>query len=599
MQPTSHQNTKHTTVDFDDKRGRFIIRCPVWDNNRVRALPNRRWSKAQGCWHAPAIRANVEFLQQMYSDSPTTHVTDAAKNKITGYMSERAGRNKTSAFPVFYGFKRQPRPKQREALDKTYGLHATALFMDMRTGKTKVAIDWACAMRMEGKIDKAILVCPLSLRKNWVREFVKDAPIPIDAYLLDTSKPKEFERWLHHKHDFKWLLVGVESLAAGKAIDFAKRFALTSTRVLVAVDESSKIKTHNATRSENAVSLARMCEYRMIMTGTPLTKNPLDLYMQYEFLDPDIIGLGDYYAFRARYAEMGGYENRQVIGYNNLDELVELVSPYTFQVRQHEVFQHDKTRVLRTVQMAAEQKRLYKELKSKSRLGLLGSDLELVVQNVLEKSLRLQEIAGGFVSYQHTEEELAKMRATWGPAKKLPRTYRVPIPGPNPKLNDLLEACDEYEGQTIIWCAFKEEIYAVRDALREKYGPDCVVELHGDIDEAQRDVNVYEMFQKKKARFIVGNTATGGMGLTMDIADSIFFYSNTYNFVDREQGEERGTAEGKNTLIVDFACDGTIDGTIMAANEEKKDLSEYIRGKIDAARAADRADVVEELLDGN
>lgn len=597
MQPTSSRNTKHTSVDFDEKRGRFVIRCPIWDNDRVRALPNRRWNKGGNCWFAPAIRANIESIERIYQESDTTSVSDAAKAKIANYLDSRGSRAKTSAFPVFYGFKRQPRPKQREGLDKTYGLHASALFMDMRTGKTKVAIDWACAMRIEDRIDKVILICPLSLRKNWKREFIKDAPIPIDAYLLDTSKPKDFERWLTAKHDFKWLLVGVESLAAGKAIDFCKRFALTSVKMLCAVDESSKIKAHNATRSENAVSLARMCEYRMIMTGTPLTKNPLDLYMQYEFIDPDIIGLGDYYAFRARYAEMGGYENRQVVGYNNLDELIELVSPYTFQVRQHEVFQHDKTRVVREVPMAVEQKRLYKELKSRSRLGLLGSDLELVVQNVLEKSLRLQEIAGGFVSYQHTEEELAKMRALWGPAKKLPRTYRVPIPGPNPKLNDLIEATEEYEGQTIIWCAFKDEIFAVRDALRAKYGPDSVVELHGDIDEHQRDVNVYEIFQKKLARFIVGNTATGGMGLTMDAAENIFFYSNTYNFVDREQGEERGTAEGKNTLIVDFTCEATIDGTIIAANEEKKDLSEYIRGKIDEARGR-MGEVVDELMSG-
>lgn len=599
MQPISRPSIKQCTrVDYDEKRGRFVIVCPVWDNNRVRSLPNRRWSKAQGCWHAPAIRANIDALQALFTTSDTTFVSDAARAKIEGYLESRKGRTRTSTFPAFYGFKRQPRPKQREALDKTYGLHAAALFMDMRTGKTKVAIDWACAMRIEDRIDKVILICPLSLRKNWKREFAKDSPIPIDAYLLDTSKPKDFERWLLHKHDFKWLLVGVESLAAGKAIEFCKRFALTSTKMLCAIDESSKIKTPNATRSQNAVSLGRMTEFRMIMTGTPLTKNPLDLYMQYEFLDPDIIGLGDFYAFRARYAEMGGYENRQVIGYNNLDELIELVSPYTFQVRQHEVFQHDKTRVVREVPMAAEQKRLYKELKSKSRLGLLGSELELVVQNVLEKSLRLQEISGGFVSYQHTEEELAKLRALWGPAKKLPRTYRVPIPGPNPKLNDLLEACDEYEGQTIIWCAFKDEIYAIRDALIAKYGPGCVVELHGDIDEAQRDVNVYEVFQKQKARFIVGNTATGGMGLTMDAAENIFFFSNTYNFVDREQGEERGTAEGKNTLIVDFACEGTIDGTIMASNDEKKDLSEYIRGKIDEARDRDAAAVVEQLLGG-
>lgn len=598
MQPTSSPNTKHTFVDYDDKRGRFVIKCPIWDNQRVRALPNRRWNKASGSWHAPAIRSNIEFMEQMYAESATTALSPAAKAKIDGYLDSRKNRARTNPFPAYYGFKRPPRPKQMEALEKTYGLHAVALFMDMRTGKTKVAIDWACAMRIEGKIDRVLLICPLGLRKNWKREFIKDAPIPIDAFLLDASKPKDFERWVTTPHDFKWLLVGVESLSAGKAIEFCKRFALTSTRLLAAVDESSKIKNHSATCAENAVSLARMSEARMIMTGTPLAKNPLDLYMQYEFLDPDIIGLGDYYSFRARYAEMGGYENREVIGYNNLDELIELVSPYTFQVRQHEVFDSSKTRVLREVQMSTEQRRLYKELKTKSRLGLLGSDLELVVQNVLEKTLRLQEIAGGFVSYQHTEEELAKLREVWGPAKKLPRTYRVPIPGKNPKIQEVLNCAEEYEGPTIIWCAFKDEIYAVCAALREKYGKDQVVELHGDIGEEQRDINVYELFQKRKARFCVGNAATGGMGLTMDVADNIFYFSNTHNFINREQSEERGTAEGKNTLIVDICCESSVDGLIVASNEEKKDLSEYIRGKIDEAREKDRAALIETLLDG-
>lgn len=598
MQPTSRPSTKPTTLDYDEKRGQFIIRCPVYDNNRVRSLPNRRWSKSKGCWHAPAIRANVDFLKAMYPESDTTHVTPAAAEKIEKYAASRKGAARTSSFPSFYGFKRKPRPKQQEAIDAVYGLNSFALFMDMRTGKTKVLIDVACALRMEGKIDKVILICPINLRRNWIREFGKDAPIPIDAYLVDSGKPKEFERWLTTKHDFKWLLVGTESLSAGKAIDLCKRFATTSTKVLVAVDESSDIKSHKSARSENAVSLARMSEYRGILTGTPLTKNPMDLYMQFEFLDPDIIGLGDFYSYRARYAEMGGFDNKEIIGYNNLDELIELVSPYTFQVRQHEVFEHTKVTVLRTVPMAPEQKRLYKELKSKSRLGLEGSDLEMIVQNVLEKSLRLHEIAGGYVSYLHSEEELAKMRELWGPAKKLPRTYRVPVPGQNPKLEDMLRACDEYEGPTIIWCAYREEIGLICKALREKYGPDCCTELHGGIEEDQRHHNVYGLFQERKVRFIVGNTATGGKGLTMDVADNIFFYSDSYNWVNREQGEERGTAEGMTTNIIDFACEGTIDITIKAANEEKKDLSEYIRGKIAEARLRGDKDILDALLEG-
>ena len=582
MLQNSNLSTK-TAIDFDEKRGRFLIRCPMWDNNRVRALPNRRWDGKAKHWTAPAIRSNIEAIDRLFSGESSL-LSDAARQKIDGYLAERSGRAKTSKFPAWYGFKRPPRPKQREAIDKTYGLHACALFMDMRTGKTKVVIDKACASRIEGLINCVILICPLSLRKNWVRELARDATIPVDHHLLDTKGrgPKDFERWLNTPHDFKWLIVGVESLAAGSAIDYVKRFCLTSTKIHAVVDESTKIKTHNATRSKNVVSIGRMTETREIMTGSVLTKSPLDLFMQFEFLDPDIIGLGDYYAFRARYAVMGGYENRQIIGYENLDELIELVSPYTFQVRQHEVFDSKKEYVLREVEMTPEQKAVYADLKKYSRID--NGDQQLVVQNVLEKMLRMQEVAGGFVSYEHTEEQLAKLRETWGPAKKLPRTYRVPLPGKNPKVEEVLACVEDYEGPTIVWCAFKDEIYAVAKALREKYGEDQVVELHGDVDEAQRDINVNVLFQGRKARFCVGNAATGGMGLTMDVADNEIYLSNTFNYVDREQSEERGTAEGKTTLIVDIVVRGTVDDTILAANEAKKDVSEFVRGKIDEQR---------------
>lgn len=577
-------------VDYDDKRGRFSIRCAVWENDRVRRLPNRRWSKAQNVWHAPAIRANIVAMD---STLGAVTFTPAAREKIDGYNSDRKGSSKLDSFPVYYPFKRRPRDKQMEAITKTYGLNAFALFMDMRTGKTKVLIDIASALRMEGKIDRVLLICPLNLRRNWLRELEKDCPFPVDAHLLESDKPKQFEKWLTTKHDFKWLLVGVESLAAGKAIDLATRFAISSTKVLAAVDESSTIKNPSANRSERAVSLGRKTEYRGIMTGTPLSKNPLDLYMQFEFLNPDIIGLGDYYSFKARYAEMGGYERKEVIGYNNLDELVELVSPFTYQVRQHEVLTHEKVPVTMTVQLTKEQKALYSELKKKSRIGLDGDNLQMVVQNVLEKALRLQEIVGGHVSYLHTEEELERLRAIYGPGKKLPRSRRERIPGKNPKIDAIMQCAELYEGQTIIWCRFKDEIYAVCEALREKYGQEQVVELHGDIDPDQRDHNVYEVFCKHKARWIVGNAATGGMGLTMSVADNIIYFSNTHNFIDREQSEERGTEDGGSTLIIDIICENTVDEGIFESNAQKKDLSEYIRGKITEARsAADAANLL-------
>jgi len=578
MLQSSNPSTK-TSIDYDDKRGRFLITCPMHDNGRVRGLPNRRWDAKGRRWLAPAIRANIEAIMAGFPDG-TCVLTVPASEKLRNYAGERKGRVKPAAFPAWYGFKRQPRPKQMEALQKIHGLPAFALFMDMRTGKTKVLIDEACASRIEGTIDSMLLVCPLSLRRNWGRELEKDATIPYDVHFLDTKKPKEYARWLSTPHDFKILVVGVESLQAGSAYDLTHKFLATRAACLAAVDESTKIKTHNAERSKRVVSLRNSAKRRGILTGSVTTKSPLDIYMQFEFLDPDIIGIGDYYAFRNRYAILGGYEGKQVIGYDHLDELAELIEPYTFQVRQHEVIDVEKIRVVREVEMSDEQRRVYADLKKYSRIEI-DDGRGLIVQNILEKMLRLQEVVGGHLSLEYDEEQLEQMRQLYGPSKKLPRTYRQAIPGKNSKLVDLMEAAEEYEGSTIVWCAFKDEIFLVAKALREKYGHDQVVELHGDIEETDRDRNVNELFQSGRARFIVGNAATGGMGLTMDRAENLFFFSNTYNYTDREQAEERGSAHGKSVLIVDFVSRGTVDEVIIAANEVKKDVSEFIRGKID------------------
>lgn len=581
-----HASSPSIKIDYDEKRGRFLIICPFHLNDKIRGIPNRRWDAKNRVWTAPGIRANAaylltEIMKPLFSQVEST----PAAIKAVGELVLTRPAHKPSAFPAWYGFKRPPRPKQREALDKTYGVHAVAFFMDMRTGKTKVEIDWNCAARIEDKIRAVILICPLSIRKNWVREIGKDATIPIDYHLLDTKdKGKAFRRWLHTPHDFKWLVVGVESLAAGSAIEYVKEFAQCMPKVLCTVDESQNIKSHNATRSERIVEVGRMCDWRHILTGTPLTKNPMDLFMQYEFLDPNIIGLGDYYSFRNRYAVMGGYDNKQIIAYSNLDELIELVAPYTFQVRQNEVIDATKTYVLREVQMTDAQRAAYQDLRKFSKIT--GTDGKLEVQNILEKMLRLQEIVGGHQSFEYTEAQIEAHVAKWGSAKKIPRTYRKPIPGRNPKIEELLACAEEYEGSMIVWCAFIDEIQAVAAALRAKYGEDQVVEIHGGVDEAQRDVNVNQLFQHKKARFCVGNTATGGVGLTMDVADTIVYFSNTFNFGHREQSEERGTADGKSTLIVDLVAAGTVDNTILAANQEKKDVSEYVRAEIDRHREA-------------
>ncbi len=580
---------QRTKIDYNASRGRFSIVVAPWEVDKVRSMPNRRYDKKKRAWNAPAIRANIKAIKELF---PLECLSDAARKRIEDHDEDRANANLPGSFPAHYPFKRHPRKAQESAMRRAYGLRAAALFMDMRTGKTKVVIDLACAYNMEGKVSHVLLVCPLSLRKNWLREFQKDAPFPVNPYLLRTDDGgRSYERWMAEKADLRWMIVGVESLAAGNAIKYCERFLGSSVNTMMVVDESIKIKTPTSNRAKNAVALGRRAEYRLLLNGTPISNNPLDLYMQYEYLDPEIIGLGDFYSFRARYAVMGGYEDKQIIGYTNIEELMELIAPYTYQVRQSEVIDiPPRTKEIRTVEMSPKQKALYQEMRKTKKIST-SADKELITQNVLEVMLRLQEISSGVVSYSYTPEQIEEMHARG--IRKPPKFYREAIEPMPPKVKAVLDVVEGVTGSVIIWALFKEEIEAICAALRKEYGDHQVVELHGAVPEHERDVNVNVKFQGRQARFIVGNAATGGMGLTMDAAEMIIYVTNTFNFVDRLQSEERATGEGKAAVaVVDILCEGTVDSHVMAALEAKMDVSEYIRGLIGSGSIPDPSEIL-------
>lgn len=465
-------------------------------------------------------------------------------------------------FPASYQFKTEPMPHQKKALDFLWSRSSTALFMGMRTGKSKTTIDWLCALAQEGKCDRAIIICPLSIRKNWIREFDIHAPINVPVLLLDPTKPKKFDEFM--QPGFRVLLVGVESLAAGRAMSYCEKFALSGLHVAAIVDESSKIKNHRAIRTKNVISLGRMTEYRAVLTGTPIANSPLDLFAQYEFLDPDIIGYGDYYSFRARYAIMGGYEGRQIIGYNHLEELIEEVTPYTYQVHTHEVANLlPKTFVQREINMPESLAKLYKNMKKSTGLIQINDNDVVMLTNVLTKATRLHQLAGGQLVTGDTGEYVA----SWVN---------------NAKLEELSAITEELgNSSTIIWAAYKPEIAKIAEML----GDNCV-QFHGDCTEEER-AEAVRRFQDGEVQYFVGNAATGGMGITLNRAETIIYYSSTFSAIDRQQSLERATNvknEQKSILVIDLIMSGTIDELVFAALTAKEDLSQYVKTHIDSLR---------------
>ena len=562
-----------TRIEYDTKSGRFILYSPPWMVNTVRQIPSRRWDSKRKAWTAPALRANSRYMMdKMAGWKWSPEASDAAARSLAVQTAEAI-----NPFPQVYKFKTKPREYQRRALDLAWDKTAYAFYMDMGTGKTKTSIDLYSAYFLEGRVDRLLILTKYSTRMNWVREFAIHAPIETDCLILDTGKPAKFLEWNTTATDaMKVLVVGTESLAAGKAAELATKFVNTSTRCGMVVDEAHMIKNHSANRSKAAVKISRGAKYRLVMTGTPVANAPLDLFMQFELLNPEIIGTGDYYSFRNRYAVMGGYEGREIVGYQNMEELVELVSPYVYQVRKSDVLTELPPKVyeIREVKLNDEQKRLYREI-LKNNKAVTG-DRGLYVKTVLERMLRLQEVCGGVITYESEPSEDGTARYD----------HQL-IPGKNPKIEELMAIADEHTVPTIVWCRYVPEIRMVAAALREKYGDDQVVEIHGAVSEEQRDYNVQELFQKRRARFLVGNTQTGGTGLNMTTAEMVVYYSNSFSYIERDQSEDRAHRIGqtKSVLYIDLVAEGTVDATIIDAVKNKKDMSEYVRSSIESRNA--------------
>jgi SNF2 family DNA or RNA helicase len=592
-------NEKKIHVDFE--AGKFLIYCPPWANDALNSIDPKRWSKAKRAWSAPAIRRNVEAVEALkavaeFSEKAIAGIEDA-KAKLAAMKEPGKG------FPAWYPFKTQPLAKQVQALNKAYGLTEFAMHMDRGTGKSKVAIDLSTALRMEAKIAAVLVIVRRSLRLNWVgydvgtevgqREgFIGHCPIPVSCYLPDggdEAAMKKYQKWLKEDHEFPILIMSVESFSQGGAMKIAESFLTAHANVMTMIDESQDIANHDAIRSKRAHQIGRMSEYRLTLTGSPISTGPMNLFSQFEFLNPNVIGLGDYYAFRNRYALMGGFPNpktgkpTEIIGYQNMDELAILLAPYVFECRKSEVIDLPPKVFERvSVQLSAEQRALYRQIKKEQSYEF--GDKTIEVQNTLELALRLHQVCGGFISF--TDKKIVDRGPGREPKVEKTTQWKQIIPAEkNAKLQELFRYTDMGK-PTIIWAAYKPEIAMIVEALKARYPNDMVVEIHGTIPDDQREINK-ALFQEGKALRLVGNTQTGGTGHTLTAAEMMLYWNNTEKMLDREQSEDRAHRHGlkHSVLYVDFVTEKTVDETIIHSIEEKMDLAEYIRQNI--RRASD------------
>jgi len=468
-----------------------------------------------------------------------------------------------------YKFKTKPYKHQMTALEKSWNRETYAYFMEMGTGKTKVLIDNLAMLYDKGKVNGALIIAPKGVVGTW---YNNELPTHLPNHVAHvttlwqsniTKKQQEkLESLFEVEESLHIFIMNVEAFSTTKGMEFANKF-LSCHETLMAIDESTTIKTPTAKRTKNILKLAESAKYRRIMTGSPVTKNPLDLYTQCDFLSPWLLDFASYYAFRNRYAEMKtlhmhGRQIQVVNGFKNLGELSDKLKGFSYRVLKEDCLDlPDKIFIKRQISLTPDQRKLYEQMKKEAIAILKGKQSTTV--NALTQLMRLQQITCG----HFTADDGATQ------------------PIPNNRITELMDVLEETEGKAIIWAHYQYDITNIIEAVSKKYGPESIVDYYGLTPQEERQPNIKRFQDDPKCRFIVGTPSTGGYGITLTAANTVIYYSNGYDLEKRLQSEDRAHRIGqkKSVTYVDLMADDTVDEKIVKALRKKINIASEVLGE--------------------
>lgn len=469
-----------------------------------------------------------------------------------------------------YPFKNKPFLHQAAFLQRFWEDPHVALLADMGTGKSFMLINNAAMLYDKGKINAMLVVAPKGVYRNWYTGQIPEhmpSHIPYEMACWSPTPRKaekaQMEKMLNAVDSLRILVMNIEAFSTEKGVAFAKTF-LRVTNAYMAIDESTTIKTPTAKRTKNIIKIGKEARYKRIATGSPVTKSPLDLYSQCEFLSPTCLNYNSFYAFQARYAvlverKMPTHTFKQIVGYRHLDELQKKLTTFSFRVTKEECLDlPDKVFTRREIELTDEQAKAYNQMKLMA-LTLIDGNL-MSTNNALTQIMRLHQIVCGHVKYDDgTEVDL-----------------------PSNRIKELLATIEECDGKIIIWANYRRDIENIKKALAEEYGMTTVATYYGDTEAEDRQA-IVERFQDPNSglRFFVGNPRTGGYGLTLTEAKTVIYYSNNFDLEVRLQSEDRAHRIGqtKSVTYIDFISPNTVDEHIVKALRSKINIASQVLGE--------------------
>lgn len=472
-----------------------------------------------------------------------------------------------------YEFKTKPYEHQLDALRDSWAAEYYALFMEMGTGKSKVAIDTMGMLYEKGHIDAALIVAPKGVYDNWIQKEIKvHLPERITRNVIrwtpnsGKAYQEDLAQLVYKKSDgIKVLVMNVEAFSTPRGTRLAEEFCDKNPNNLIIVDESTTIKNRKAQRTANIMSLMKKSKYRRILTGSPITKSPMDLFSQCAFLSPKALGINSYYGYQNRYAvvqkrTMGHKSFNEITGYRRLDELNQKLDRFSNRVLKSDCLDlPDKVYMRRNVSLTDEQAKAYKQMQKLALAKLESGELSTTA-SVLTQIMRLQQICCG-----HLPDDAGDLHAL-----------------KNNRLTELLDIIEETSGKIIIWATFTHDLKSIHSELTKRYGEGSSSIYFGETPQDERQA-IVERFQDpdSELRFFVGQPRTGGYGITLTEASTMIYYNNGYDLEIRLQSEDRAHRIGqeKNVTYIDIVTPDTVDDKILGALREKIDIAGQVLGE--------------------
>lgn len=480
-----------------------------------------------------------------------------------------------------YEFLTEPFDHQREIFNTTRELESYGLLWEQGTGKSKPFIDTAAWLWEQGKIDGVLVVAPPGVDLNWITDELP-AHMPhrirpamkVGRYRTDKAGTKyhqrEMDELVKHK-GFAWLCISYNAFMTEKGKNFIWRW-LRRRRCLYGLDEAHFIKSPGAKRTKSIIASGRYAPYRRIMTGTPISQGPFDIYAQVRFLDEAFWrerSMSTFAEFKTHYgvwftradcqAQLNydpGFD--KLIEYRNLGELKEFIALAGSRITKETAGLNlpPKLYSKRYFELTKEQRRVYDELKRELMVEIEAGRV-LTAELAIVCLLRLQQIASGYVQMEPGDTSTI-----------------VKIGDRNPRLETLQEVCEPLGHKAIIWARFRRDI----DDICEMLG-DRAVRYDGSVSQDQA-AEAKEAFQHGDAQFFVGNAAKGGTGLTLTAARTVIYYSNSFKLVDRLQSEDRAHRIGQEHPVnyVDLVALDTVDARIVSSLRSKFDIANQLTG---------------------